>query len=112
MQPIDALPMPEKPVISKDYRVVFANAFGLRFSDNDATVYFMMSDDPEKLEEAERQVGVVMTPRSIKTLGIMLLEIVARVEEASGDIIPVRTDEQKAVFDAFRNALTVNQEKS
>lgn len=92
------------PKVAKDYRVVFANAFGIRLSDNDATIYFLMNEDPTNMADSERQMAVAMTPRSVKTLATMLLETVVQAETATGVDFVLSGEKQAQVYKTFKDA--------
>jgi hypothetical protein len=72
--------------LSTDHRRVFANAFTIRFSDNDVSLGFVYTDDPANEESGEVAATVVLTPRSVKVLTHVLLETIKVHEEQVGEI--------------------------
>ena len=70
---------------SKDFRYVFVNAFGLRLGDNDVTLTLGMHEggDPEDMLE---EVGVIMTPRSLKIILNSLGNALKAYESQLGEI--------------------------
>lgn len=70
---------------SNDFRYIFANAFGLRFSDNDVTLTFGIHEggDPEDMLE---EVAVVMTPRTMKIIVNNISNVIEKFEADVGEI--------------------------
>ena len=70
---------------SKDFRYVFINAYGLRFSDNDVTLTLGMLEggDPKDMME---EVAVVMTPRTLKIIMNNIQNVIAQFESDVGEI--------------------------
>ncbi len=99
------------PKVANDYRVVFANAFGMRLSDNDATIYFLMNEDPANMADSERQMAVAMTPRSVKTLATMLLETIVQAETAAGVDFVLSGEKQTQIYKAFKAAYLKEHEQ-
>jgi hypothetical protein len=80
-------PKEKRPTQAKDFRIVFANAFTVRFGDNDALLKFAMDFDSSDLDAPlVEEVGVVMTPRSVKLLAHALTESISAFEAALGPI--------------------------
>ena len=71
---------------SKDFRYVFINAFGLRFSDNDVTLALGLHEggDPKDMLE---EVAVVMTPRTMKIIVNNLSNVIDQFEIDVGEIV-------------------------
>ena len=71
---------------SKDFRYIFANAFALRFSDNDVTLTLGMHEggDPEDMLE---EVAVVMTPRTMKIIVNNISNVIEQFETDVGEIL-------------------------
>jgi len=82
---------------SKDFRYVFANAFGLRMGENDLTLTFGMHEggDPKDMLE---EVAVVMTPRTLKIILNNLGNALKALEAQTGEI-PVEPGKLASSFD-------------
>jgi hypothetical protein len=75
------------PIESKRFRIVFTNSFALRFNDNDVLIRFSIDPDPANpAAPTVEEVGVVMTPRSVKLLAHALTEAIGAFEAAVGPI--------------------------
>jgi Protein of unknown function (DUF3467) len=80
-------PKEKKTAQSKDFRIIFANLFTIRFGDNDVLVKFAMEEDASDLDAPNiEEVGVVMTPRSAKLFAHALTEAINAFEAALGSI--------------------------
>jgi hypothetical protein len=78
---------PQKIIKSNDWRVVYANTFGLVFGDNDVRITLALDQDPQKPgTELLEQVAVMMTPRTAKILAHTLSFVIANYEVAHGVI--------------------------
>lgn len=72
-----------------DFRWVFADTIGFTFSENDGRLIFGMAEEPRNAETACEQVGVVMTPRTLKALGTIVSATLDHYEKTTGSIIPI-----------------------
>lgn len=90
------MPEPTKQQTSKpsDYKVLFANAFGLRiFASGDVNILFAVDLDPENPGQSlHEQVGIGTNLRALKLLSNMLAEAVRKHEEAAGEVIDTGQD--------------------
>ena len=95
---------------SKDFRYVFINAYGLRFSDNDVTLTLGMHEggDPKDMME---EVAVVMTPRTLKIIMNNIQNVITRFESDVGEI-PVPPGKLAASLEEMINAGSAVLEKS
>lgn len=87
---------------SPNYETYFANAFTLRISDNDCSLRFMISEDPNRIEIAEWQSAVMMTPRSLKVLAGILLDAILELEHVTGIEFPTREERYRKMFEAAK----------
>lgn len=79
---------------SKDFRYVYANAFGLGFGNNEVQLIGGIQTNPGTPDPAmEEQVALIFTHTSAKQIAQMLNMLIADLEEANGQTIPI--DQEK-----------------
>ncbi len=83
--------------LSKDFRYVYTNAYGVRLSDNDVTIRFGIHDggDPEDMLQ---EVAIIMTPRTLKIMLNGLNNALKGIEAELGEI-PVPPEKLASSFD-------------
>lgn len=87
---------------SERFETFFANAFGFRLGDNDCTLRFLISEDATKLDLAEIQAAVILTPKSVKSLAGILLDAVLEYEHFTGAELPTNSDRYRKMFQAAK----------
>ena len=87
---------------SKDFRYVFANAFRVRFSDNDVTLTLGITEDHGG-EGMLDEVAVIMTPTTLKIFLNNMITVLQKVEADSGEI-PVPSGKLMSSFDEMIDA--------
>jgi len=78
----ETTPQDKKWTESKDHRIIYANIFQTRASDNDFALVLGIDGD----EAAVGQVTVMMTTRTAKVLAHSLSEFISRFEATKGPI--------------------------
>jgi hypothetical protein len=71
---------------SRDYRIIYANRFGLRTSDNDFGLLLGNDTVVEAVPQITHEAYVAMTPRGAKILARMLADAVKNFEAQFGEI--------------------------
>lgn len=68
-----------------DFRYIYTNAFGMRLSNTDATIMFGVEEKPGDRDIYE-QLGVSMTPMTLKVMLAGLQKSLNAYEAANGEI--------------------------
>jgi len=74
-------------VRTKDYRLVYANTFRMRFGDNDVLLSFGHDEVGQVENHITEEVCVAMTPRTAKQLAATLARVIENFEREVGPII-------------------------
>ena len=82
---------------SRDYRTVFANAFGMVFSGKDAKLIFGIAENPGSSEDIEEQIAVFVGPETLKLLGYTISQVIDQYETTTGTIIPLDDAKKQSV---------------
>ena len=87
---------------SKDFRYVYINTFGVRLGDNDVTLSLGVHEGGDPIDMFE-EVGVIMTPKTLKILLNSLNNALAAMEDQLGEI-PVPPEKLPSSFDEMVKA--------
>lgn len=71
---------------SRDFRIIYANRFGLRVSDNDFGLSLANDSVIETEQVVTQEVYVAMTPKAVKILTRILSDAVKGFEDQFGEI--------------------------
>ncbi len=85
------------PNRTPDFRYIFANTIGFAFTDNESRIIFAISEDMEKTESATEQVGVILTHKTLKLLGMLINETIEHYERTTGTVIPLDADKAASI---------------
>ena len=88
---------------SKDFRYVYAGGFSMFFNGQDAIIKFGVKVDGN-LDILHEEVGVIMTPTTMKLLGKLLVRMSEMVETATGQEIPVDPTKLAAIEHSIQSA--------
>ena len=91
-----------------DFRYIFANTITFSMSDNDAKFVFSITEDVP--ENAVAQVGVAMTHRTLKLLGVIASEAAAHFERTTKTIIPFDEAKREALVEALNQSVRANSD--
>ena len=71
----------------RNSKIVFANAFAIRASDNDVAIDFSTEQNLNNTDSFLSSCQVVVTPKSAKLLTLILSEAIKQLEEVMGQIV-------------------------
>ncbi len=95
---------------SKDFRYVYAGGFSMLFNGQDAIIRFGVKVDGS-LDILHEEVGVIMSPSTMKLLGKLLVRMAEMVETATGQEIPVDPSKLAAIEQSIQSAEQAQRSK-
>lgn len=96
---------------SNYFRILYANVFSIRFSNEEFQVTFSVDyDEAESGKIVMDEAKVVMTPRAAKIFSILLGKSVEHFEKTSGSI-SVTDEKQNELEKSFEKALETSSQE-
>lgn len=87
-----------QPKRSPDFRYIPVDTIGLIMNENSAKLVFGIEEGPGKIIE---EIGIFLTPKSLKLLGIIATKAIEATEKATGETVDIDDEKMKAIDDGM-----------